>query len=120
MKFISSETEIHNSEGLSAIYFYADWMIGHKTMLLLIEKIEKQYPDVKFTAIDVDGFKSQCVRFRVDSIPTTIIFKDGGKEIDRVVGRPLTSAFKKVFADICRSYEAEKTKNHGDSRNEER
>lgn len=115
MIFITSESEIQNSFGLTALYFYASWMPGHKKMCDMIEKVNQHYPGIKSIAIDIEYFKNQCIRFKIESIPTVIIFKDGGKEINRILGRPMLSAFKKVFGDICTSYEAEKTKNHGDS-----
>lgn len=86
---------------LQALYFYASWMPFHKKMLTMIDKIEDKY-NISFTAIDVDAYKGLCKRFSVESIPTVLILKDG-KEIKKITGIVLTSAFKSAFADICNS-----------------
>jgi thioredoxin-like negative regulator of GroEL len=72
----------------------------HKKFLTMISKMEEKYKDMPFYAIDVDQFSSQCKRFSVDSIPTVLILK-GGKEVKRISGLTLTSAFKSAYADIC-------------------
>ena len=84
---------------IQALYFYASWLPFHKKFLIMIDKIEKKHNNIIFSAIDTDQFKSQCKRFLITSIPTIIILKDG-KEIKRIIGLILTSAFKSAFADI--------------------
>lgn len=100
MIFVTQEEEIQLSAGIQAIYFYASWLPFHKKSLVMIDKIEKKHTNVSFLAIDTDHFKNQCKRFSIDSIPTVIIFKNG-KEIKRLNGLVLTSAFKAAFSDIC-------------------
>jgi thioredoxin 1 len=97
---IKEEDIIFNK--INVLYFYASWMPYHKKMLIMIDKIEKKYNNIKFLAIDVDYYKNLCNRFNVFSVPTTIIFFNGN-ELKRIVGLVLTSAFKKVFADIYNS-----------------
>lgn len=82
-----------------AFYFYATWMPFHKKMMHMIEKMEEKREDISFFAIDVDHFKGLCRRFGIESIPSVVIFKDG-KEIKRINGLVMTSAFKSAFADI--------------------
>ena len=79
-------------------------------MKIMIEKTEVAHPDLKFYAIDIDAFKSVRTRFNIESIPTIIIMKDGGKVIKRINGLTLTSAFRKTFADIYNSYGEENAK----------
>lgn len=100
MLFVTSEPEIKLEESFQGLYFYASWMPYHKKMLLMIDKIEDKFKNIKFMAIDIDHFKNQCVRFNIDSIPTVIIL-DNGKEVKRINGMVLTSAFKSAVADIC-------------------
>ena len=87
---------------LQALYFYAPWMPFHKKFLTMIGKMEEKHKNVTFSAVDVDEFSSQCRRFSIDSIPTVLILKDG-KEVKRINGLTLTSAFRSAFADICTS-----------------
>ena len=98
MKFITDENELNSQASLKSLYFYANWMPFHKKFLTMIGKIESKY-NIDFLAIDTDYFSQQCKRFNITSIPTIIILKDG-KEIKRIEGLVLTSAFKSVFVDI--------------------
>lgn len=98
MIFITQEEEL-SLDKAQALYFYATWMPFHKKMMHMIEKIEEKRGDISFFGIDVDYFKGLCRRFEVDSIPSVVIFKDG-KEIKRINGLVMTSAFKSAFADI--------------------
>lgn len=87
---------------IQALYFYASWMPYHNKFLTMIGKMEDKYSDIGFSAIDVDQFNSQCKRFLITSIPTVLILKEG-KEVKRINGLVLTSAFKSAFADIYKS-----------------
>lgn len=98
MLFITKEDDIELND-LSALYFYASWMPYHKKVLSMIDKIEEKYKNIKFQAIDVDFFKNQCLRFNIKSIPSIVIFNND-KEIKRINGIVLTSAFKSVFNEI--------------------
>ena len=100
MKFITQESEIQIDLPKQALYFYASWMPFHKKFITMISKIEEKYQDIPFYAIDVDEFNNQCKRFSIDSVPTVLILNNG-KEIKRINGLVLTSAFKRAFADIC-------------------
>jgi thioredoxin-like negative regulator of GroEL len=102
MLFITREEELQMDLPLQAMYFYASWMPYHKKFITMIGKMEEKYKDISFSAIDVDEFSSQCKRFAIDSIPTVLILKNG-KEVKRINGLVLTSAFKSAFADICTS-----------------
>lgn len=100
MIFITQDDEL-NSSSLISLYFYSSWMPYHKKMIIMIDKMEQKYKDIKFLAIDVDHFKGLCKRFNIDSIPTVLIMNNG-EELKRIEGMVLTSAFKSAFADICK------------------
>lgn len=100
MIFITEESDLSAEDKITALYFYSSWMPFHKKMTIMISKVEEKYKDVKFYAIDTDHFKGLCARYDVKQIPTVVI-KNNQKELNRIVGLTLTSAFKSVFADIC-------------------
>lgn len=102
MQFITQEEELQIDLPLQALYFYASWMPYHNKFITMISKIEEKHKDISFFAIDVDAFPNQCKRFSVDSIPEVLVLKEG-KEIKRISGLVLTSAFRSTFADICNS-----------------
>ncbi|MDD5704267.1 MAG: thioredoxin family protein [Dehalococcoidales bacterium] len=102
MQFITQEEELQIDLPLQALYFYASWMPYHSKFMTMINKIEEKHKDISFFAVDVDAFPNQCKRFAVTSIPEVLVLK-GGKEVKRISGLVLTSAFRSTFADICNS-----------------
>lgn len=98
MIFLTKEEDFILSDNHQALYFYASWMPYHNKMMKMIDKVEN-IKNIQFIAIDVDFFKSFIKRFKIDSIPTVLLFFEG-KEIKRVEGLVLTSAFKSAFVDI--------------------
>lgn len=100
MIFVSQESDILLKDKIQALYFYASWMPFHKKMLIMIDKIEQKHNDIEFLAIDVDQFSNQCKRFSINAIPTVVVLKNG-KELKRIDGLVMTSAFKSAFVDIC-------------------
>lgn len=109
MIFITDETEF-KINGITALYFYADWLHFHKKMKIMINKIETEKQGIKFYAIDIDNFKNFVVRFKIDSIPTVIVFNETGKELKRIVGMTMTSAFRGIFNDIYSNIDSKKEK----------
>ncbi len=65
--------------------FFALWCGPCKAMAPIFEELSKEFKQVKFGKINVDEYTSIASRFRVMSIPTFIIFKDG-KEVERIIG----------------------------------
>jgi thioredoxin-like negative regulator of GroEL len=100
MIFILDESDLKEDHKIVSFYFYASWMPFHKKMTAMISKIEEKHKDVIFYAIDTDHFKGLCKRFDIKEIPTVLVKKEN-KEVKRVVGLVLTSAFKSIFRDIC-------------------
>lgn len=99
MFFFTQESDLQIKSKITSLYFYAPWMPYHKKMVSMINKMEEKYKDIVFYAIDVDYFKGLCKRFNVTSIPEVIILVDG-KEVKRINGVVLVSAFRSAFSDI--------------------
>jgi thioredoxin-like negative regulator of GroEL len=74
----------------------------HSKFITMISKIQEKHKNISFFAVDVEAFPNQCKRFSVNSIPEVVILK-AGKEVKRISGLTLTSAFRSAFADICTS-----------------
>lgn len=101
MLFLTKEEDLILKDKLQVLYFYGSWMPFLKKMATILNKMEDKHKDLEFYAIDVDSFKSQCKRFNISSIPSVLVLKNG-KEIKRIEGLVLTSAFKAIFNDICK------------------
>lgn len=104
MIFLVEEKDLNIEEKITVLYFYASWMPFHKKFLSMISKAEILYKNILFYGINVNDFKSLCLRFNVNSIPELIIFKNK-QEIKRINGLVLFSAFKSVFNDIFKNEE---------------
>ena len=106
MIFISNEEDLVFSKPV-VLYFCSSWMPYHKKMIIMIKKMEEEFPDFTYFAINVDQFKQLCKRFSVTEIPTVIIFTES-KEQKRITGLPMTSAFRAAFIDICNNMKPNK------------
>ncbi len=79
------KAEILDRDGVAIVDFYADWCGPCKMMAPVIDKIAEENPDINVAKVNVDLEGELAAQYRVMSIPTLVIFKDG-KEINRSVG----------------------------------
>lgn len=80
------ETEVMKSEQAVLVDFYADWCGPCKMMAPVIEELAAEYAGkVKIGKLDVDNNTQSAAKFRVMSIPTIVIIKNG-EVLDTVVG----------------------------------
>lgn len=74
------------AKGVVLVDFYADWCGPCRMLSPILEQIAGEMHDkVKFVKVDTDQAENTAAHFRITSIPTLILLKDG-QEIDRVVG----------------------------------
>jgi len=103
MKFILEESELDINRGICVLYFYAPWLIYHKKMMAMFDKIMPKYNKIKFFGIDINYFKKYVMIYDVKSIPTVVIFYHG-IELKRITGICLTSALKSIFIEITSKF----------------
>ena len=65
------------------LYFSADWCQPCKQLGPMMEKISQQIPIQK---INVDSNPELQAKYGVRNVPTVILVRDGGVELDRKVG----------------------------------
>lgn len=79
-------SEVENSQIPVLLDFWATWCPPCKMIAPTIDVLAKELSGkVKIGKLDVDKNPRVASRFRVQSIPTLIIFKNG-EEVDRIVG----------------------------------
>ncbi|MDY3251269.1 MAG: thioredoxin [Candidatus Choladocola sp.] len=81
MLFIKSqeqfEQEILHAEKTVMVDFYADWCGPCKAMAPLLEEMDDPDNSYDIAKINVDELPELAQQYRVVSIPTVLVFKDG-------------------------------------------
>ncbi|MBR5832256.1 MAG: thioredoxin [Bacteroidales bacterium] len=83
-----SEKNFENSisKGVVIVDFWATWCRPCLMQAPIFEEAAKEMKGkVTFLKIDVDKAKNVATKYRISSIPTLIVFKDG-KEVTRTMG----------------------------------
>lgn len=71
---------------LTVVDFWAPWCGPCKMMAPVMEKLEEQFGDrIKFVKMNVDGNQEVAQRYKVMSIPSLVLFRDG-KAVEKVTG----------------------------------
>ena len=81
----SYHNEVMETEKVVVIDFWATWCGPCKMMAPVVEEVAKDYPDVKVCKVNVDEEPELSNAFRIVSIPTIVVIKNG-EIIDSVVG----------------------------------
>ena len=72
------EKEVINSKGTVLVDFYADWCGPCKMMSPIIDGIAgENIPNVKVGKVNVDENQDLAEKYRIMSIPTILVFKEG-------------------------------------------
>ena len=70
--------DIINSEGLTLVDFFATWCGPCKTMHPVLEQLKAELGDsIRIIKIDVDKNNSLAANYRVQSVPTLMLFRKG-------------------------------------------
>ena len=78
IKHLVDQNEFENEvkEGVVVVDFYADWCGPCQMLAPLLEELEKE-TSIKIVKINVDELPELARQFRIMSIPTLMLFKDG-------------------------------------------
>lgn len=79
------EELVKNSDKVVLINFFADWCVPSQMLTPVLAEIDKKYPDVEIYKINVDEAPNTTITYGINSVPTTMFFKDG-EEVERKVG----------------------------------
>lgn len=81
----SYHNKVMETEKVVVIDFWATWCGPCKMMAPVVEEVAKDYPDVKVCKVNVDEEPELSNAFKIVSIPTIVVIKNG-EIIDSVVG----------------------------------
>jgi len=84
-------------KGTVLVDFYADWCGPCRMMTPILEKVASELGDkVNVVKIDIEANQESAAEYKVTSIPTLVLFKDG-KEVNRLVGLKDENAIKQLI-----------------------
>ena len=85
------------ADGTVLVDFWATWCGPCRMLAPTIEKLAEEYPDVKVCKVDVDENQGLAMEYRIMSIPTVMIFKDGELAETFIGVRPIDD-FRRALA----------------------
>ncbi len=77
--------EVLNSDKPVLLDFWASWCGPCRMVSPIVDEIAAERPDIKVGKVNVDEQSELAAQFRVMSIPTLVVMKDG-KVVNQVVG----------------------------------
>ncbi|NLK93662.1 MAG: thioredoxin [Clostridiales bacterium] len=77
--------KVKKSEGIVIIDFYADWCGPCKMQGPVLEELQEEIQQVKIYKLDVDKNSITADEFKIQNIPTILVFKNG-EMVDKKIG----------------------------------
>ena len=80
--------------------FFADWCPPCKVLAPIMESLARHYTGrAKFVKVDVDELKDVAGRYKIEAIPTVVLFSGGG-EVHRWVGLQEAGRYSQVIDSL--------------------
>ena len=93
------EEEVLKEKGVVVVDFWATWCGPCKMIAPIVEELDEEMSNVKFVKVDVDKNPQIANQYKIVSIPTLKIFKDG-KLINTLIGFKTKVALK-IDVEAC-------------------
>ena len=84
-------------KGLVLVDFWAEWCGPCQMMLPVIEELAKEQTDIKVCKVNVDEQMELARQYRVMSIPTFLVFKNG-----KIIAQTLGAQPKEKLLELIR------------------
>ncbi|WP_310601567.1 thioredoxin [Anaerosporobacter sp.] len=91
---VDSFNEKVKKEGVAIVDFFATWCGPCKMLAPVFEEVSSELNDrAGFYKVDIDESMELASEYRIQSVPTMLVFKDG-EVVDKVVGFTSKAALK--------------------------
>lgn len=90
------ETEVLQAEGPVLLDFWASWCMPCTMLSPVVDEFASEHPEIVVGKVNVDEQNELAAKFRVMSIPTLLVFKNG--EVDK---RSVGVISKEEIATLC-------------------
>lgn len=90
------------TDGITLVKFSATWCAPCKNVSRTIKRVQPEFDMVKYDEIDVDDSPNLAKDYKIRSVPTVILFKDG-EEVTRLIGNVKVDALRKVLRDVTKN-----------------
>lgn len=70
--------DVEQSARPTLVDFYADWCGPCRAMSPVVDELAAELPDANVVKVNVDDSPELAVRFKVESIPTFVVLRQGG------------------------------------------
>ena len=87
--------EVMGSEKTVLLDFWAPWCGPCRRVVPLVEQIARERPDIKVGKVNVDEEYELAGTFRISSIPTLLVIRDG-----KVVNQAMGARPKQAILDL--------------------
>jgi thioredoxin 1 len=91
--------EAISEDGILVMDCWAEWCQPCKALKPILEELEKELNDVRFGEINIEHNRVPTVDCGVMSLPTLLIFKDGGMA-KRVVGSHNIDVIRREIREV--------------------
>ncbi len=69
--------DVVDRNGIVFVDFWAEWCGPCRAFAPVLEQASEQHPDIVFAKVDTEAEQQLAAEFRITSIPTLIVFRDG-------------------------------------------
>jgi thioredoxin 1 len=88
------------SSGKFVVKFGAVWCVHCKTVNQSLEKLSTEFSGLKFVHVDVDDENALAKKYKIQTVPTVILIKDGQEFKKPIVGAVTLTALRKALKDF--------------------